>query len=145
MWCLCPGQSHQPWVHDTATTLKFAFREILQHLLFPQTFLPGTLFAPIFEESKQRGSLNTNIMDVFSQSLPCSNPKPTTETLVGDPSAPGTPWLCPVRCLCPLLAMIPLQILLYFKEDHPDLAACRTTVAHHPFALTLDKHHFNAV
>lgn len=95
-------------------------------------------------------------MDIFLQSLPYSNPKPSGKDTCRCPlpnvslgSAQRTPWLCPTYPLAlpyvlphpPLLTPIQQQILLYLKENHPGLVF-RTTTTHHPFALTSNENSF---
>lgn len=110
IWCLCPapvsravrsGFAIQPLPRNTPSM------KILQHLLFPQTFLPGNLFARIFEESKQRRSLNTNSQGCFFCSV-CHTLTPTLPD-----ARPALPRELP--CLPPL-ALLLLQVLLCLQE-----------------------------
>lgn len=94
IWCLCPapvsravgsGFAIQPLPRNTLSM------KILQHLLFPQTFLPGNLFARTFEESKQR-NLHTNRQGwFFSQYLTHSN---------SDTSRRSPRSACELPCSC---------------------------------------------
>lgn len=82
-------------------------------------------------------------MDIFLQSLSHSNPKPAGRDTCRCPPCPMCPLALSYSLPRPLLlALVLLQILLYLKENCPDLAVCRTTTTHHLFALTLNKNHF---